>query len=288
MREDRLRALRAIRFAGRFGFEIEPRTWDAIVESAPYLGRLSGERVQQELEKTMLQAPSPARAMRWWRESGAFDALVPVLATVPDENLDATGCVALPGSAARPERRDARLLARLAVLFAGLELQDAERTLKALKFSNAQVRWVAALSDLWRTHGARLGAAAANADATELRRLAAAAGRTRVAPLLRVASALWAARRAAGHVAPSAAEARGLYRRALAVAYRDPIALSDLALDGDDLRRAGIPAGPALGTILHRLLELVVEDPSSNTPERLLAHARALVAPPADPTVPVP
>ena len=40
MREDRLRALRAIRFAARFDFAIEPATWDAIVASAPHLTRL--------------------------------------------------------------------------------------------------------------------------------------------------------------------------------------------------------------------------------------------------------
>src|SRR5688500_16259184 len=40
MREDRLRALRAIRFAARFGFEIEPATWTAIVDSAPHMTRL--------------------------------------------------------------------------------------------------------------------------------------------------------------------------------------------------------------------------------------------------------
>ncbi|HEY0243588.1 MAG TPA: CCA tRNA nucleotidyltransferase, partial [Gemmatimonadaceae bacterium] len=34
MREDRLRALRGLRFAARFNFEIEHATWDAIVESA--------------------------------------------------------------------------------------------------------------------------------------------------------------------------------------------------------------------------------------------------------------
>ena len=53
MREDRLRALRAIRFAARFGFAIEQETWSAILDSAPHLGRLSMERVQQEIEKTM-------------------------------------------------------------------------------------------------------------------------------------------------------------------------------------------------------------------------------------------
>ena len=63
MREDRLRALRAIRFAGRLGFEIEPRTWAAIVESAPLLGRLSAERVKQEIEKTMDQVAAAAAAV---------------------------------------------------------------------------------------------------------------------------------------------------------------------------------------------------------------------------------
>src|SRR5688500_16676325 len=39
MREDRLRALRAIRFAARYGFEIESGTWAAILESAPHMSR---------------------------------------------------------------------------------------------------------------------------------------------------------------------------------------------------------------------------------------------------------
>jgi tRNA nucleotidyltransferase (CCA-adding enzyme) len=59
MVEDRLRALRALRFAGRFGFRIEPATWAAIVDSAPFLSRLSRERVKQELEKSMEQVAVP-------------------------------------------------------------------------------------------------------------------------------------------------------------------------------------------------------------------------------------
>src|SRR6185437_12978650 len=45
MREDRLRALRAIRFAARLDFSIDDATRRAIVDSAPFLGRLSPERV---------------------------------------------------------------------------------------------------------------------------------------------------------------------------------------------------------------------------------------------------
>src|SRR3954467_13110545 len=44
MGECRLRALRAMRFGSRFGFEIEPYTWEAIAESAPLMTRLSAER----------------------------------------------------------------------------------------------------------------------------------------------------------------------------------------------------------------------------------------------------
>ncbi|HWH53798.1 MAG TPA: CCA tRNA nucleotidyltransferase, partial [Gemmatimonadaceae bacterium] len=55
MREDRLRAIRAIRFAARFGFSIDEPTMRAITASAPFLGRLSPERVKQELDKTMEQ-----------------------------------------------------------------------------------------------------------------------------------------------------------------------------------------------------------------------------------------
>ena len=94
--------------------------------------------------------------------------------------------------------------------------------------------------------------------------------------LLRTASAYWGGARAVGAAAPSPAAVRSAYRRALRVAFRDPVEIGDLAVDGDDLRAAGIPAGPMLGKILHALLDLVVEDPSLNTRDRLMALALGL------------
>src|SRR6476661_3284223 len=84
MREDRLRALRAIRFASRYHFGIEPATLAAIESSAPFLTRLSAERVQQEIVKTMEQVERPSAAFRVWRDTGALAALVPTLATLDD------------------------------------------------------------------------------------------------------------------------------------------------------------------------------------------------------------
>jgi hypothetical protein len=60
--------------------------------------------------------------------------------------------------------------------------------------------------------------------------------------------------------------------------YHDPIEVADLRVGGDELRRAGIPAGPIYAKILHALLELVLADPARNTPEALLAEVPRLAA----------
>ena len=57
------------------------------------------------------------------------------------------------------------------------------------------------------------------------------------------------------------------------VAYRDPLTINDLAIDGSDLMDAGIPAGPAIGKTLRRLLDVVIEDPAKNTRDTLLELA---------------
>jgi len=55
--------------------------------------------------------------------------------------------------------------------------------------------------------------------------------------------------------------------------------LSGLAINGDDVMKAlEIPAGPALGQLLDRLLEMVVVDPMLNDRSRLLTLARDLAA----------
>ena len=55
-REDALRILRAIRFAARLGFVIEPETASAMEEETARLACVSAERVVSELEKTLLSA----------------------------------------------------------------------------------------------------------------------------------------------------------------------------------------------------------------------------------------
>ena len=69
---------------------------------------------------------------------------------------------------------------------------------------------------------------------------------------------------------------RRLHRRMLRIAFHEAIEINDLAVDGDDLRAAGIPAGPALGRILQQLLADVIAEPARNERATLLARAVAL------------
>jgi hypothetical protein len=52
-----------------------------------------------------------------------------------------------------------------------------------------------------------------------------------------------------------------------------PLGLGDLAVTGDDLLKAGVPKGPAVGETLRALLDRVLDDPSLNTRDKLLALA---------------
>ncbi|HKP93720.1 MAG TPA: CCA tRNA nucleotidyltransferase [Chthoniobacterales bacterium] len=74
--EDRLRMLRAVRFATVLDFEIEPATWKAIVASAGSITQISAERMRDELVKIFL---SPNRARGWdlLDASGLMHAILP-------------------------------------------------------------------------------------------------------------------------------------------------------------------------------------------------------------------
>jgi tRNA nucleotidyltransferase (CCA-adding enzyme) len=288
MKEDRLRALRAIRFAARFGFHIEPATWSAILESAPFLGRLSPERIKQELEKTMQQVERPTIALQWWKAAGALRALVPAIADAPDERFEALDYVGGEAGGRRAEggegAGDVALAAlgdkgttlnRLAMLFFGESLPAAAAATKALRFSNADSNWIAQLAGARHELGAAMDDAIARGlpDAKQVRRWVARIGRTRASAYLALTSALWRARLARHPDASFESRLEPFADLATRVAFSDPIELADLAVDGEDLVAAGIPAGPALGRTLQRLLDAVLEDPARNTRDVLLELA---------------
>lgn len=75
--EDYLRMLRAVRFAAILNFEIEPRTADAIRRQAAFIGRVSAERIQQELTKIFLESLKPGDALELLSSLGMLREIVP-------------------------------------------------------------------------------------------------------------------------------------------------------------------------------------------------------------------
>jgi len=74
--EDKLRMLRAVRFSARFGFPIEPATFDAIRLHAQEIDQVSVERIREELTR-MLTEGAAKRAFELLDETGLLKLVLP-------------------------------------------------------------------------------------------------------------------------------------------------------------------------------------------------------------------
>ncbi|MHB9028612.1 MAG: CCA tRNA nucleotidyltransferase, partial [Candidatus Latescibacterota bacterium] len=79
--EDRLRMLRAVRFAARFGFAIEPGTMEAIRANARRIPSVSCERIGEELSK-MFTGQHPDLSLTLLDESGLLEQVLPEVAAM--------------------------------------------------------------------------------------------------------------------------------------------------------------------------------------------------------------
>jgi poly(A) polymerase len=77
-REDALRLLRAVRFATRLGFKLDPDTAEAIRSRARLIAKVSSERIRDELT-AMWTGPAPADAVRYLSELGLLPHVLPEL-----------------------------------------------------------------------------------------------------------------------------------------------------------------------------------------------------------------
>ncbi len=244
-REDYLRILRALRFAARYGFVIEPETWNAAVEHVAGLRHLSAERVREEWFRGLQGSRQPSDLVRLWSEVGALEVWLPELVS---ERLG-------PGSdrwqvADRIEQQDP-------VLITAYLSRDPAATLGRLKCSSTDIERATAI-------GRYVAQRPDPSSPEEVRRWMALVGKA-VDDL----------------VAVRVAEGDGARLR-IAVehvrASRVPLTVGDLAVDGNDLLAAGIEQGPEVGRILQDLLDQVLRQPALNTRAQLLQRAAALQA----------
>jgi tRNA nucleotidyltransferase (CCA-adding enzyme) len=285
--EDALRLVRAVRFASRFDLRLDPATEAAIRSHAAEAARLSGERVRDELMRILAGSAPPSVAFELMEQLGLLGVLFPELAALrgvpqakpwPGDALDHSLRTADALPPADPILRLAGLLHDLGkattqsdghFLYheqAGERL--AEQVMIRLRASRLEAARVARL--------VRHHMFVYSPDWTDaaVRRFVRRVG----ANLLPDLFALRAADDAgSGTTDPAQGGWGELRERAEAAIANDPLEAKHLALSGDDLvAELGIAPGPAIGALLAGLLEAVLEDPTLNSRDRLLALARSV------------
>ena len=295
--EDALRILRALRFSARFKYDIEDETKQAMVLLAPTLSRISAERIREELEK-MIVSDNPDR-LRWAYIFGVtkvifpeWDAMMECKQTTPHHFTDVGDhtIVAMEyivknySDIPKPDRRILCLstllhdIAKPVMKTTGPDGIDhfkghpekgeemAVSVLQRLKYDNDTIRRV---RKLVRYHDER-----PELTYPSVRRFISQVGVSNLDNLIRLKYAdLYAhARYLWDDKLYQVEKFNEMYQTIRS--NKDPLEIKDLAVDGEDLIREGIPAGPKIGEKLRQFLDCVLEDPSMNTKDKLLKMIR--------------
>jgi tRNA nucleotidyltransferase (CCA-adding enzyme) len=294
--EDGLRVLRAARFVATLEFELDEATAQAIAPSLDSYRKVSAERIRDEWLKSM-KARKPSRAFDVMRQHG-------LLAITAPELVESVGCeqnrhhafdvwghalACLDNCPQLPILRMSGLLHDIGkprtrafsdktqdYTFYEHERVGAEMVaplLSRLRFSNEEREKITALvrhhllcyDATWTDSAVRRWLRRVTPElVTDLYALAEADVRGKGKDASRDLAQIEALK----------AHAARLIEAGAALSVRE------LKVDGRTLMQAlGRAPGPWLGEVLRGLLDEVVEDPSLNERERLLARARELAAP---------
>ena len=288
--EDALRMLRAVRFSAQLGFEIETQTAAAIRELAATLKKISAERIQAELVK-LLESPHPDWFRKAW-ETGITAVILPEFDRMMDQpqnnahHIYSVGEHTLETMRQIPENKVLRLTMLMhdmgkpecAVLdekgiyhfhgHAAYSADIAKKLMKRLKFDNetaGQVYRLVACHSLYPEavpEGVRKGIYQIGEELFPLFLEVKRADVMGQSPAVRQAKLSYLD------------QVRRIYEEILE--RGDCLSLRSLAVTGNDLIRDGVKPGPALGDILNKLLEEVLEHPEKNEKEYLLEKSRSL------------
>lgn len=238
--EDALRILRAIRFSAQLDFSIEERTWEAIFQIAPNIAKVSKERIQVELTKTLLS--EHPEYIRQVFETGISRYISAAFAAIPWEHIS------IPASLAKKK------YVRWAAFLRLLSPEQAVQVLKDLKLDNDTINKVRTLV---RWSGANL-----EKQAVAVRRA-----------MSQMEPEVWDALMELNEyekeirILCSQIRERG-----------DCLSLKELAVKGADLIEAGVKPGKELGILLNQMLDVVLEYPEMNEKELLLRWLKNTVA----------
>ena len=282
--EDALRLLRAIRFAAQLGYTIDEETYEAIVELAPTLKKISAERIQAELNKTIL-SDNPAM-LKTAYEAGLTAQFMPELDRCFETNQNNPHhCYSVGDHIIKTvENIEKDKALRLAMLFhdmakplckttdedgvdhfRGHPIKSAEiskEILRRLKYDNDTIDKVFKLVEY---HDIRL-----EKGEKTMRRAMNKIGTDLFPDIFKVWKADFEAQSDYQREEKIKRFNDNLADYESIVAKNECVCLKDLAVTGKDLIEKGIEPGPQIGEILNKMLEEVIENPENNNREYLL------------------
>ena len=284
--EDALRMMRAVRFSGQLGYEIEEKTGQAVTQLAPTLSKISAERICTELTKLMI-SPNPDYLRKAY-ELGMTKIFLPEFdAVMQTSQKNPHHCYSVGEHilhALNYVRADKVL--RFAMLFHDLgksvtkttdeegidhfhghveqSAEMADKIMKRLRFDNDTREKVVRLV---KYHDLEIGL-----TPKAVRRAIVKVGQELFPYLLEVKKADMLAQSMYKRDEKEAEleELQKIYNEV--IANNDCTSVKMLAVNGSDLIQAGMKPGKQLGETLQQLLELVLENPSLNTKEFLLSQ----------------
>lgn len=268
--DDPLRMMRAVRFASRFGFTIEEKTWRAILKDVKRLSIVSSERIRDEFVKILL-SDGAVGGIRMLDESGLLAEFAPELLHMKDVQQGGfhswdvwehtlRALEALP--------RDSDLLVRLAILFhdtgkprtkdghhfyghEAFSARTARKVMNRLRFPNDQTARTARLINMHM----RIGEYRSEWKDSAVRRLMHDAG-SDMADLIALARA---DRLGSGHRASTAAIDE-IVSRIEGILIGIPEVVVKSPLNGREIMSLlGIASGPKIREIKKFLVEEVIE-----------------------------
>ncbi|MFH2035844.1 MAG: HD domain-containing protein [Candidatus Zixiibacteriota bacterium] len=280
--EDPLRMLRAIQFSARFEFEIEPGTYQAIIDNAELIKTVSAERVSEELNKLLTLADRPSIGFRLMHKTGIMNRILPEMEEMVDvdqpggyhkydvfehtmHTIDAAPkslhirLAALFHDIAKPRTRR---ITETKATFYGHESQGAriaKKVLKRLRYSSDVINKVATLTDrhMFVTGVTDKG----------MRRLIRKVGQDLIFDLLDLRRADVVAQGMGGTTEDVDEFEQNIRDE---IDKKPPFSISDLELDGIEIMQMfSLKPSPIVGEILDFLMENVLDEPAYNTKEKL-------------------
>lgn len=300
--EDGLRPVRAVRFSGQLGFNIEEKTLAALSEPEVLkkTASISVERFRDEFCK-MLLCERPSDSLKLLEKTGILNIFIPEFAIcrncsqkdsrgfhefdVADHILYACDgaqkgnlevkLAAFYHDIGKPECRTTEIVdGEERVHFHGHETKSAQKALAsmtALKFPNETIKNVVHLVQEHMFYYEHSWSDAA------VRRFIIRVKPENIENLfaLRLADIYGMHRTPLKEGSPAWNILLEFRKRIESVLEKkSALGIKDLAVNGRDLMQEGIPSGKAMGMILNELFETVTESPAMNEKEKLLALAK--------------